>query len=320
MVMTVFGITMLNYNIHFPTLYAFGHEITEPQFYNKVNANIEVVGQSSSILSGAFAAMLIEGVQEGRGKLFGFEVDMPFEIPRWEIWEIFLMNAATYFIAAVLVMMIKYTPVVNAKVQVGSIWNRVVTGFTYLREHPLLLIFGLFSYSVFAMLLVEIHAVLPGYVERHLNEQGSVFAAADLIYAIGALGAGLFVNKVFSSDNATRAVIILTLLTAAIFFWAFASRSVMAIYTISVILGFTNAGIRVLRLTYLFNHVPNELMGRVNSILNMANVLTRTLFIFLFSMPFFTFGNHMIWAFLVMSVFLVLSGVVLIANYKKLTE
>lgn len=319
-VMSVFGITMLNYNIHFPTLYAFGHEITEPQYYNKVNSNIEVVGQSTSILSGAFAALLIEGVASGKGKLFGFELNMPFEIPRWEIWEIFMLNAITYFIAAGLVMMIKYTPVKKANIELGSVWKRVVSGFTYLKEHPTFLIFGLFSYSVFAMLLVEIHAVLPGYVERHLQEQGSVFAAADLIYAVGALCAGLFVGKVFSSSSTVQAIIFLTLITAGIFFWGFASKSVVVIYLISIILGFTNAGIRVLRLTYLFNHIPNELMGRVNSIFNMANVLTRTLFIFLFSMPFFTFGNHMIWAFLVMSFFLLISGVVLWANLRKLQD
>lgn len=319
-VIAVFGITMLNYNIHFPTLYAFGHEITEPQYYSKVNANIEVVGQSTSILSGAFAALLIEGVQAGKGRLFGFAVDMPFAIPRWEIWEIFLLNAITYFLAATLVMMIRYTPVQRAKVELGSVLQRVRTGFTYLKQHPLLLIFGLFSYSVFAMLLVEIHAVLPGYVERHLQEQGSVFAAADLIYAVGALSAGIWVNKLFSSASTVRAVIMLTLITSAIFFWAVVSKSVVIIYIISVILGFSNAGIRVLRLTYLFNHVPNELMGRVNSILNMANVLTRSLFIFLFSLPFFTFGNHMIWAFLVMAFFLLVSGIVLLLNERRLNE
>ena len=317
-VMAVFGITMLNYNIHYPTLYAFGHEITEPQFYNKVNSNIEVVGQSTSILSGAFAALLIEGVSAGKGKLFGFAVNMPFEIVRWEIWEIFLLNAFTYFVAAVLVLLIKYNPIKQTKIELGSIWKRVLTGFKYLKQYPLFLVFGLFSYSVFAMLLVEIHAVLPGYVERHLNEQGSVFAAADLIYALGALSAGLFVNKVFYDTNTVKAIVIMTFITAGIFFWGFASKSVVVIYIISVILGFTNAGIRVLRLTYLFNHIPNELMGRVNSIFNMANVLTRTLFIFLFSLPFFAFSNNMVWAFLIMSLFLVSSGIVLLLNYKKL--
>jgi hypothetical protein len=309
---TVYG--MLNEG----TLSLHTYELSTKEWILHVTAKVEK-GQSSSILSGAFAALLIEGVSQGNGKLFGFAVNMPFEIKRWDIWEIFMLNAFTYFIAAVLVMMIKYTPIKQVNVQVGSILSRIRTGFSYLKHHPLILIFGLFSYAVFAMLLVEIHAVLPGYIERHLQEEGSVFAAADLIYAVGALGAGLFVNKVFSSINASKVVMLLTFLTAGIFFWAFASKSVLVVYSVSIILGFANAGIRVLRLTYLFNHIPNELMGRVNSVFNMGNVLTRTLFIFLFSMPFFTFGNHMIWAYLIMALFLVLSGVVLLVNNKKMS-
>ena len=49
LIVTVFGITMLNYNVHYPTLYAFGQEISHPDDYGKVNTNIEIVGQSSSI-------------------------------------------------------------------------------------------------------------------------------------------------------------------------------------------------------------------------------------------------------------------------------
>lgn len=317
-IVLVFAITMLNFNIHFPTLYAFGQEISEPEDYGKVNTNIEIVGQSSSILSGAFAALLIEGVHAGKGKLFGFEINMPFEITRWEVWEIFMLDACTYFIAVILIACIKYTPNPNLAHQSHSVIERLRVGFTYLKQHPQLMIFGLFSYSVFAMLMVELHAVLPGYIEHRLQEGGSVFAAADLIYAIGALSAGLFVNKVFSERNTVKAVIILTLVTMAIFFWAFASKSVLVIYFVSVILGFCNAGIRVLRLTYFFKHIPNELMGRVNSIFNMTNVFIRSLFIFLFSLPFFTFGNNVIWAFFIMALFLLLSGVILLSNYKKL--
>jgi MFS transporter, DHA3 family, macrolide efflux protein len=318
LIVAVFGITMLNYNIHYPTLYAFGQEISHPDDYGKVNMNIEIVGQSSSIFSGAFAAILLEGIHSGKGKLFGFEMNFPFEINRWEIWEIFMMDAVTYFIAVALIWMIKYQENPKLKYQSNSIIQRVKVGFSYLKKHPEFMIFGLFSYSVFAMLLVEIHAVLPGYVEHHLNEGGSVFAAADLIYAVGALSAGLFVNKVFHSTNVVKAVIILTLITTGIFFWAFASNSVLVIYTISIILGFCNAGIRVLRLTYFFKHIPNELMGRVNSIFNMVNVLIRSLFIFLFSLPFFSLGDHVIWAYFIMATFLLLSGIVLILNYKKL--
>lgn len=309
LVVAVFGITMLNYNIHYPTLYAFGQEISSVEDYGKVNASIEVVGQSTSILSGGIAALMLEG---GSFSVAGFS----WSFRPWPIWEIFLLNALTYFITALLVSLIRYVPS-PGKHGGLSVLHRIRTGFSYLRMHPQLLLFGLFSYSVFAMLLVEIHSVLPLYVDRHLHEKGHVFAIADGIYAVGALGAGLFINKVFSSTGTTRAVIMLTWLTSAIFIWSFASRSVAVIYTVNLLLGFSNAGIRVLRLTHLFRHVPNELMGRVNSIFNMANLLVRTLFIFLFSLPFFNFGNNVIWAFFIMAVFLALSAVVLMINARK---
>lgn len=314
LVVAVFGITMLNYNIHYPTLYAFGQEISAVEDYAKVNSNIEIVGQSTSILSGGIAAIMLEGIT-----LTFPNTDFTLVINPWNIWEIFLLNAGTYFLAASLILFIKYQPK-QQLLQHPKIIERIKVGFTYLKEHPQLLIFGVFSYSVFAMLLVEIHAVLPAYVDKHLNEKGSVFAIADGIYALGALGAGLFVNKVFTSTSTQRAVIILTAITATIFIWAFAAKSVLVIYLVSLILGFTNAGIRVLRLTYLFKQIPNALMGRVNSIFNMLNILVRTLFIFLFSVPFFNFDNNIIWAFLIMAVFLAISALVMMFNTKQSTE
>ncbi|OYU95729.1 MAG: hypothetical protein CFE21_11360 [Bacteroidetes bacterium B1(2017)] len=310
-VIAVFGITLLNYNIHYPTLYAFAHEITEPTEYQRVNSWIEIVGQSTSILSGALAAILLDGVDPSVSKLAGFHLNLHINIPRWEIWEVFMLDASTYFIAVILIANIKYTPHKHVTIELGSVYKRVQTGFTYLKANRSLLIFGFFSYSVFAALLVCIHSLLPIYVEKHLNENGSVFAAADLIYAIGALGAGLFVGKVFASTQSVKAIIWLTFLASALFLWAFLSQQVWIIYVFCLLMGFSNAGIRVLRLTYFFQHIPNEVMGRVNSIFNMSNVLTRSIFIFLFSVPFFTTGHQIVWAFLIVSVYLAFSAAIL---------
>ncbi|MDP3930580.1 MAG: MFS transporter [Bacteroidota bacterium] len=314
-VIAVFGITLLNYNIHYPTLYAFAHEITEPNQYQKVNSWIEVVGQSTSILSGALAALLIDGVDTSAGKLAGFAMNVNWHIPKWEIWEIFLLDAITYFLATLLIAGIRYKPVHKFNPELGSVVKRVKTGFSYLKANKPLLVFGLFSYAVFAALLVCIHSLLPIYVEKHLHEDGSVFATADLIYAIGALGAGMFVGKVFGSNQTIQAIVFLTGLAAALFFWAFASQEVWVIYVFCLLLGFSNAGIRVLRLTYFFQHIPNEIMGRVNSIFNMSNVLMRTLFIFLFSLPFFTSSSDIVWAFFILSVFLAISAGVLYQQF-----
>ena len=314
-VIAVFGITLLNYNIHYPTLYAFAHEITAPEQYQKVNSWIEVVGQSTSILSGALAALLIDGVDTSTGKLAGFAIDANWHIPKWDIWEIFMLDAVTYFLATLLIAGIRYKSVHVFNPELGSVFKRVKTGFTYLKANKPLLVFGLFSYAVFAALLVCIHSLLPIYVEKHLHEDGSVFATADLIYALGALGAGMFVGKVFGSNQTVQAIVLLTALAAALFFWAFLSQQVWVIYVFCLLLGFSNAGIRVLRLTYFFQHIPNEIMGRVNSIFNMSNVLVRALFIFMFSLAFFTDSHQIVWAFFILSVFLALSAAVLYQQF-----
>jgi MFS family permease len=311
---------MLNYNVHYPTLYALGQEITEPAYYHRLNANIEIVGQSTSIISGAVGAMLLEGIQINQLDMGFVHIPMNIHLAKWEIWEIFLLDAITYFIAVTLIYFIRYTSNPLLHKQTGGIIERIRAGISYLKLHRPVFVFGMFSYAVFAMLLVEIHAVLPGYVDRYLLEKGNVFAIADGIYAIGALSAGLFIGKLFTSKSTVKAVIILSIVTSIIFAGAFYFKSVWVLYTVSVILGFTNAGIRVLRMTYLFQHVPNELIGRVGSIFNMLNVLTRSIFIMICSTPFFHIGDQIRWAFLMMSFFILISATVLLAHYKKLVQ
>ena len=57
-VIVVFMLTIFNYNIHYPNLYALGQEITESKYYGKLNSYIEVQGQVTSVLAKAFAAIL----------------------------------------------------------------------------------------------------------------------------------------------------------------------------------------------------------------------------------------------------------------------
>lgn len=314
-IIAVFAITMLNYNIHYPALYAFAQEVSEPETYEKVNSNIEVVGQTVSIISGGVAALLIEGFDTVVSlSIGGVAFTLPVSITAWPIEKIFAVDACTYLLAALLIAGIQYTAVIDKHIETGSLFKRVRSGFSFLKQHLGILFFGLFSYSVFAALIVEIHAVLPAYVENHLQKPGYVFAAADTIYAVGAVLAGTFIARLFGQKNTYTGVVVLTLVTAAIFYWAWASREVLILYTISVILGFTNAGIRVLRLTWIFNHVPNELIGRVNSVFNMSNVLIRALFIYVFSTPFFHSGSQITWAYFIMATFLLISGLILLIN------
>jgi MFS family permease len=311
LIVAVFAITMLNYNIHYPTLYAFGQEISSPEQYKSVNSNIEIVGQSTSILSGGFAAMLLDGFDI---KILNVEIS----IKAWQIYDVFMMDAITYFLSALLIYFIPYAPIKKITEFNHGIIERLKKGFTYLKENQYVFIFGVSSYMVFAMLLVEIHAVLPTYIKQHLLAKGNVFALADTIYAIGALSAGFFINKLFDKASIVKVIVILTFVVAFIFIAAAISKSILVIYIVSIILGFCNAGIRVLRLTYMFKIIPNNLMGRVGSIFNLINVLTRSFFIFMFSQSFFSMSNNIIFAYVIMAIFLLIAGAILFFSKNKL--
>ena len=98
LVILVFGITIFNYNIHYPNLYAFGQEITEQRNYGKLNSYIEIQGQVTSVLAGAFAALLLTGTTNNVLEIGGLTFYLPFNIEQWEIYEVFMMDAITYLV------------------------------------------------------------------------------------------------------------------------------------------------------------------------------------------------------------------------------
>ena len=159
LVLLVFGLTIFNYNIHYPNLYAFVQEITEKKNYGKLNSYIEVQGQVTSMFR-AFAMILLSGIKSGDLSFAGIQINIPFTIDSWPIHKIFLMDALTYFAGIIIFMYIKYVPVLKEETHVGSLLSRLRGGINYLKSNPSIFIFGSLSYMLFAFTLVEIHVLL----------------------------------------------------------------------------------------------------------------------------------------------------------------
>ena len=98
---------------------------------------------------------------------------------------------------------------------------------------------------------------------------------------------------------------------------AFTQSSIMLIF-VCFILGLTNAGTRVLRITYLFNHIPNHIIGRTGSVFQTLNVMIRFAFITLFSLAFFAKESNVTWAYFISGLFIFISIFPLLIYYKKL--
>ena len=312
LVVSVFAITIFNYNIHYPNLYAFGQEITEQKNYGKLNSYIEVQGQTTSVLAGAFAAILLTGTTNKNLEIAGFNFILPFNVEKWQIYDIFLLDAFTYLAVIAIFSFIKYSPIKIEKTHTGSLFSRLKLGFNYLKDHHLIFVFGLVSYMLFAFTLVELHVILPSYVHDFLLASGNVYASAEIYYSIGAIFSGLLILRFLSRYNTILSVVVLMLVVACAFFAMTFLNSLIIFFIGSLILGITNAGVRILRTTYLFNNIPNNLIGRATSVFSSLNIIVRICLISLLTIPFFNIGDNIRWGYLIGVVLMLVSILILL--------
>ena len=288
----VFGYTIFNFNVHYPTMYGFVQEITPPASYGKVVSAIEIQGQGTNIISGLLAALLLEG-----GASLSFIEWLPV-LPKWSLAEVFAFDAGTYVLAFALVGSIRYFPIKTRFREGGNAWARLQTGLRFLRERPALARFGALSYVLFAVLLVEVNVLLPEYSKNWLNGDARTFAIAEASYAFGAFSAGVFIRRLFQGWSERRAIVLLYVAIAIGLTGAALMRSEFYLYGMSVLLGLCNAGTRVLRVSYLFARVGNEVIGRTNSAFTVFNIVLRTTFIGLLALPFFYQNGNIRWGFM----------------------
>jgi len=317
-VVMVFTLTFITYNLHYPNLYAFVQEISEDKYYGSITSYIEIQGQISAMLAGAGATLLLVGVGDKGLELMGFTFEMPFKIDPWPIHEIFMLDGLTYLVSFVVILFIRYVPLKTRKKQTLPLREQLKEGVNYLRSYPELLVFGVASYLVFVTVLMEGFFLGAAYVKDHLLETGSVYAFSEIFYAIGAVFTGLTIRFLFKKITLPMGIIILTALCALVYFALFATCSNAVLLITLFLIGISNAGVRIMRTTFLFQKVPNEVFGRAASIFALSNITFRILLLSLFMLPIFHVGNNIIYAFLVLSIMLVIAVGVLIVNYPKI--
>ena len=319
LIILVFTTTVFGFYLHYPNLYAFAHEITTADEYTKVTSAIEIVGQSTNVLAGAGAALLLEGIDfQETWNVGGQVLRIDWQVEAWSIQEIFLMDGITYVLSTILISLIRYVPMHRDTIERGTFAKRLRSGFAYLREHPTIFLFGVFSHSIFVVMLVKLNALMPLYITNHLRAGGNVFGTMEILYGVGALSAGLFVGTLFQRFTAVRSIIFMMLLATAALTLSVLTRSVVVFLGVGLMIGFSNAGARVLRLSFLFRYIPNQVIGRVNSIFGIINVMNRTFFILILSIPYFGVGSHILWGYALMALFTFASAGVLAARYQRI--
>jgi MFS family permease len=171
---------------------------------------------------------------------------------------------------------------------------------------------------LFAFTLVEVHVLLPSYVHQFLKMDGNVYASAEIYYSIGAILSGVLVLRVFKKLNTVISIILL-LIVVSVAFYAMAIYNVLWVFFLgNLILGIANSGVRILRTTYLFNHVPNNLIGRANSVFSSLNIVVRMLMIGAFTLPFFNTDDNIRYGYFIGVGLMFLTLIPLLFWYKRI--
>ena len=171
---------------------------------------------------------------------------------------------------------------------------------------------------LFAFTLVEVHVILPSYVDRFLKMDGNIYASAEIYYSFGAIMAGLLILRIFKRFNTVFGVIVL-MMVVSFAFYAMSVYDILWVFFLgNFVLGITNAGVRILKTTYLFNHVPNNLIGRTNSVFGFLNTVVRMLLIALFALPFYHISDNIRYGYIVGVIMMVLTLMPLILWYKRI--
>ena len=302
----VFTITCFYYIIYYPTIYAFMQEITQKKNYVKINSYLEIVGQSTTVLAGSLAAILLSGITI-------YNVN----IKPWSIERVIILDGVTYLIGAFIISFIKHRKK-NQVIEKKSVVKSIKIGVHFLIKNKLILIYGLCSHIIFAFLLVELFTLLPLLIKNFFQKGAYLFAITDICYACGALLSGLFIYKWIKYYNKVKLTIILIMLTSLSILILISNKFILSLLLTSIFLGMSNSGVRIIRNSFLFDNIPNKYIGRVVSIFNSINTIIRMCLIFIFSLKHFSEGENVTDGYLICAIILILFCVPILFYYNKL--
>lgn len=273
----IYMIGSLYYTIFYPTMFALNQEIFTTNQYKSLNGTMEVQGQLSSMIAGALASILLM---------------------KWDLHYILLLNTVSYGAAIYFYLKLPYVRLSMEKTE-KVVKSQVSEGLRYMLSRPYVFIFLLFSFMPFIGVMLT-NYLFPVYLVDVFNADASVYGLEGMIYAIGAIIAGIFVPTLSGKIGNEKTIILgVMVYTIAISLIVFVELPVYL--SLMLFLAIGNSSTRVARNSFLMDHIPNNIIGRVDSLFRTLGLLIRILLLALFT--------EMVSSDLIIYCFIVLSGI-----------
>jgi sugar phosphate permease len=132
------------------------------------------------------------------------------------------------------------------------------------------------------------------------------------------MSAGFLVTYVFKKTNNPLKILILLSLGAMVYFIHTFNTNISFFIFLNFVIGLCNAGIRIYRNIYFFKIVPNNVIGRVNSVTNTSSYLTRFIMGLVFAVPFFNTKEGIVFSMLLLGLYILIFVIILAKRYTSL--
>jgi MFS family permease len=251
---TIYVLSMIISQVHFPTQSAFVQETFNKNEYGKINSILEVQMQMAQVLAGAFAGLLLVSIN---------------------LKLILLITSITYLIASILIITIPYTVENKRQRKIKTSWHLdFKEGIVYLYSRKKFLAFGISVFVPFITLMLG-NYLAPIFVNLDLEASVLVFSTGEFLYAVGAGIAGLSVVILLRKINRFNVLIVnLFTLTSCLILMVLILESWSFIITY-FIMGWVVASTRLISQTIFMIIIPKKLMGRVMTTLDLISVVIR---------------------------------------------
>ncbi|HDR7392116.1 MFS transporter [Bacillus toyonensis] len=248
------------YLLFYPTIFAFNQEIFQAEHYKSLSGTMEIQGQLTQVISGAAASFLIEIVSL-----------------KW----ILLVDMLTFAGAFFLFLCIPYVKKKEVKRKI-TFKKQLFEGIHFMKKRPKLFWFLLATYMPFIGVMMA-NYLIPVYISDILKANASVYAIEGTMYGVGAVVAGICIPLIMKYVK-TEVSIVMTMFIYVISITAMSIEpSVMLLYGLAIFHAIGNAGTRVARNVLMMEEIPNEVMGRVDSLFRLIGTGIRIVLLMLFT-------------------------------------
>ncbi|MBJ8106078.1 MFS transporter [Bacillus cereus group sp. N8] len=255
-----FLLSIIYYLLFYPTIFAFNQEIFQSEHYKSLSGTMEIQGQLTQVISGAAASFLIEIISL-----------------KW----ILLVDMLTFAGAFFLFLCIPYVKKKEVKGKV-TFKKQLFEGIHFMKKRPKLFWFLLATYMPFIGVMMA-NYLIPVYISNILKASASVYAIEGMMYGVGAVLAGISI-PIMMKYVKTEVSIVMTMFIYVISITAMIIEpSIMLLYGLAIFHAIGNAGTRVARNVLMMEEIPNEVMGRVDSLFRLIGTGIRIVLLMLFT-------------------------------------